>query len=397
MSTDTIEATDTTENTPPTTDPDPNHGSDAGNDGLPLADADAPDAEPTADDLGGDPPDGDSPTGFPGGALLLSAADVLAVGGGAVWAGVTGFGALLLAAAATAAAGLAMADRKAKRNRERRDSAGRTGQSARPSRRAAAAGGAAGGRGRNKPGSGKATPGGLFGKSKAPAGGGLFGRKPGGGKGSPGGGGKNADKRRGRKPGKDGTGTPGGGLFGRKPGGGKGSPGGGGGKNKNADKRKGPRKPHGLGLRLPRTGSTPRGRNGRKPSPKPVAGPEDAARLAEEARKANDATNPTTDKPTADKPAGGNDAAGTTTNGTDLAGLVGSLEITAGGGVAMGNFPLPGAASEFRSAASRYTPDDMYEFGAHLAQMPAAMLDIAEGLKAMALRTHAERPVDPRV
>ncbi|OON33378.1 hypothetical protein BSA16_00765 [Micromonospora sp. Rc5] len=63
----------------------------------------------------------------------------------------------------------------------------------------------------------------------------------------------------------------------------------------------------------------------------------------------------------------------------------------------MGNFPLPGAASEFRSAASRYTPDDMYEFGAHLAQMPAAMLDIAEGLKAMALRTHAERPVDPRV
>ncbi len=63
----------------------------------------------------------------------------------------------------------------------------------------------------------------------------------------------------------------------------------------------------------------------------------------------------------------------------------------------MGQFPLPAAAAEFRSAASQYTPDDMYEFGLHLAQMPAAMADIAEGLKTMAIRTGTERPVNPLV
>ncbi|MEV6800167.1 hypothetical protein AB0M91_17725 [Micromonospora rifamycinica] len=397
MSTDTIEATPVEQEAPEPTSPDT-----AGDD-LPLSEADEPTDQP-ADDNPSGPAEDDGPVGFPGGALLISAADMAAVGGGAVWAGATGFGALLLAAAATAAAGLAMADRKAKRDRARRDGTGRTGQSARPSRRttAAGSGGTAGGRGRHRPGGGKGTPGGgVFGRSKPggkhggtgkPTAGGPFSRS---GKNKPSAGGGLF----GRKPGK-GSGGTGGGLFGRKPGGGNASPGGGGlsGRSgKNTGKGKG-RKPHVIsdpGFR-PLTGTGSRGRNGRKSSPKPVGSADEAARRAEEARKAIDtATKPNADNPEV-KPADGTDTAGTTTNGGGPAVLVGPQEFTAGGAL-MGQFPLPGAASEFRSAASRYTPDDMYEFGAHLAQMPAAMLDIAEGLKAMALRTHAERPVDPRV
>ncbi|WP_433386918.1 hypothetical protein [Micromonospora sp. KLBMP9576] len=388
MSTTTIDATAAP---PADSEPDPAADDPASPGDLPETDADELPAESPGDDSDPDS-EADGPAGFPGGAILISVGDVLAVGSGAVLAGAGGLGALLLAAAATAAAGLALTERKNKRKRDA--AAGRTGQTARPSRRAAAAGGipGGGGRGRGKPGSGKGTPGGVFGRSKPggknggagkpSAGGGPFGRsKPSKGKGS--------------------AGTPGG-LFGKgKPGGSKGSPGGlfdrgkpagskgtPGGRSKPAGKGMKPHLISDPGLR-PRTGATPRGKtSGPKASPKAIAGPDEAARKAEEARKANE-TKPTTDetnKATTDK--NGNDS-----GPADVAGLLALIS----GGAQMGQFPLPGAASEFRSAASRYTPDDMYEFGAHLAQMPAAMLDIAEGLKAMALRTHAERPVDPRV
>lgn len=127
------------------------------------------------------------------------------------------------------------------------------------------------------------------------------------------------------------------------------------------------------GSGLSSVAALPRGRHAPRPAV-PAVSAEDAVRQARQIRKAlagvKDAVKAIGPGPTGPQPLGGQ---------------------------GMGQFPLPAAAAEFRSAASQYTPDDMYEFGLHLAQMPAAMADIAEGLKTMAIRTGTERPVNPLV
>ncbi|MCN0152577.1 hypothetical protein [Salinispora arenicola] len=426
-----------------------------------AADSSMPEDDPLAEE--GE----DSPTGFPGGAVLASAADVVAVGGGALVAGAGGAGVMLLAAGGLAAAGAAAAARRTN-DRRRREAGRRVGGTARASRRSTGG-----------------TPGLTRGRSTSRRGGGVgFGRDGAGKTGrrrrgaDPGHGGVGKSGRR-RRPrsGRDGTGKSGpgrrSGLFGR--GFSRSSPfrrsssaksrnagnaGTGGSKGRswwgkrtgrnpttsNSSRRRGalargrawlPKLPalgqpwnsrrkggpdgkrppsaagwswwRGLmsGLRVPaatpppgaRTLPTPapgsgmsgvaalpRGRHAPRPPAASAVSAEDAVRQARQIRKAlagvKDAVKAIEAAATSAAGARGEDEGPGPTGPQPL------------GGQGMGQFPLPAAAAEFRSAASQYTPDDMYEFGLHLAQMPAAMADIAEGLKTMAIRTGTERPVN---
>lgn len=426
-------------------------------------DADASMPEDDSPDVDGE----DSPTGFPGGAVLASAADVVAVGGGALVAGAGGAGVMLLAAGGLAAAGAAAAARRTN-ERRRREAGRRVAGTARASRRSTGG-----------------TPGLTRGRSTSRRGGGVGFGRDGASKtrrrrgADPGHGGAGKSGRR-RRPGfgRDGTGKSGQGLFGR--GFGRSSPfrrsssaksrktdsnGTGGSKgrswwgkragrnpttsnsgtrNSNSGRRRGalargrawlPKLPalgkqpwnrggkpgsggkrppsmagrswwRGLvaGLRVPvatappgaRTppapapgsgvAALPRGRHAPRPAAASAVSAEDAVRQALQIRKAlagvKDAVKAIEAAAASAAGARGEDEGPGPTGPQPL------------GGQGMGQFPLPAAAAEFRSAASQYTPDDMYEFGLHLAQMPAAMADIAEGLKTMAIRTGTERPVN---
>ncbi|WP_230582450.1 hypothetical protein [Salinispora tropica] len=466
-----------TEVEPADTDTDPPGDSTTDPDDIEPAAVEAPGdtADPAAPDE--DPPDEegqDSLTGFPGGAVLASAADVMAVGGGALVAGAGGAGVMLLAAGGLAAAGAAAAARRTN-DRHRREAGRRVAGTARASRRSTGG-----------------TPGLTRGRGTSRRSGGVGFGRDGAGKtrrrwgADPGHGGAGKSGRR-RRPGfgRDGARKSGqgrrSGLFGR--GFGRSSPfrrsssaksrkagdGTGGSKGKswwgkrsgrnpttsnsgarNSGRRRGalargrawlPKLPalgkpwnsrrkersesggkrppsaagrswwRGLafGLRapaatpppgartppapapssgLPGVAALPRGRHAPRPAASAVSA-EDAVRQARQIRKALAGVK---NAVKAIEAAAGS-AAGMQAQ-DEGPGPTGPRQL---GGTGMSQFPLPAAAAEFRSAASQYTPDDMYEFGLHLAQMPAAMADIAEGLKTMAIRTGTERPVNPLV